>query len=152
MLGQHVTNLRIGRYHIVALTKEGAVYGWGRNDQSQLTSEDCVEIRHPKQLVKKPSTFSLAHLACGPNHSLIWFNNPQLDLDTRIPFVLDIKEDTFRLLDFILNEIWNGLDISQCNLDRPPKQETECITVTILNLIRFHFHAILVNKLELCCK
>jgi len=52
-------------------------------------------------------------------------------LDLRVPLVLDVCEDTFRLLDQLLAAAAAGLAGS----DWPPTQDKECLTVACLNLL-----------------
>ncbi len=57
--------------------------------------------------------------------------------------MLDICEETFRLIDQLLTEVWEGLDGRR---DWPPKQEQECIAVSCLNLLKLQLHAMLIHR------
>ena len=82
---------------------------------------------------------------CGPKQTFIWVapagNGPSLN--KRLPFVLDVCEETFHLIDQLLAEVWEGLDGRR---DWPPKQAQECIAVSCLNLLKLQLHAILVHR------
>ena len=82
---------------------------------------------------------------CGPKQTFIWVapagNGPSLN--KRLPFVLDVCEETFHLIDQLLTEVWEGLDGRR---DWPPKQAQECIAVSCLNLLKLQLHAILVHR------
>ncbi len=84
-------------------------------------------------------------LTCGPKQTFAWTapvgTGPSLS--ERIPFVLDVCEETFRLIDQLLTEVWEGLDGRR---DWPPKQEQECIAVSCLNLLKLQLHAMLIHR------
>ena len=67
-----------------------------------------------------------------------------LQLEEKIPFVLDTCEETFRGLDQLLNEVWDGLDGRR--EWPPPKQEQECIAVACLNILKLQLHSVLQQK------
>ena len=62
--------------------------------------------------------------------------------------MLDICEETFRLLDQLLDEVWDGgLDgQSRERPAGPPKQEEECVAVGALNLLKLQLFAILSRR------
>lgn len=72
-----------------------------------------------------------------------------LQLEEKIPFVLDTCEETFRGLDQLLNEVWDGLDGRR--EWPPPKQEQECIAVACLNILKLQLHSVLQQKSKLNC-
>jgi len=79
-------------------------------------------------------------LSCGPRMSFVWCNAQTTE--SRIPFVLDICEETFRLIDQLLSEVWDGLDGRR---ELPPKQEqvtyqktTQLLKVMVSNFITFN--------------
>ena len=98
------------------------------------------------QLNCNGSLQNFAGIMCASKQTLIWTapagTGPSLC--ERIPFVLDVCEETFRLIDQLLTEVWEGLDGRR---DWPPKQEQECIAVSCLNLLKLQLHAILVHRL-----
>lgn len=61
------------------------------------------------------------------------------------PFVIDLSEQSFRLLDQLLTMV---CEPSTTENRHPPSQETECIAVACLNLIRLQFHAIISNNVS----
>ena len=61
--------------------------------------------------------------------------------------MLDICEETFRLLDQLLDEVWDGgLDGQSRDRPGPPKQEEECVAVGALNLLKLQLFAVLSRK------
>ena len=82
------------------------------------------------------------------NHCRIFFKNNVKThfsyISDKIPFVLDTCEETFRNLDQLLNEVWDGLDGRR--EWPPPKQEQECIAVACLNILKLQLCSILQKK------
>ena len=93
---------------------------------------------------------------CGPKNSFAWTHPCQgkastgqiLNQKRRLPFVLDIREETFRLLDQLLDSVWTVGGLDGKREDKVPKQEQECIAVAVINLLQFQLHAILAHKME----
>ncbi|XP_037935505.1 probable E3 ubiquitin-protein ligase HERC2 [Teleopsis dalmanni] len=137
-----ITDVAVGVSHCLAVTNNGEVYGWGRNDHQQIcpTSISTEPILREPILVTHPSM--RAHsIACGSAQSIIWSQTSVQGIPTRVPFVIDLSEQTFRLLEQLLSIVC-GLDT---NNRLTPNEETECIAVASLNLIRLQMHALLAN-------
>ena len=60
--------------------------------------------------------------------------------------MLDICEETFRLLDRLLDEVWGGGLDGKSRERPPPKQEEECVAVGALNLLKLQLFAVLSRK------
>ena len=54
---------------------------------------------------------------------------------TRLPFILDISEETFLFLDNLLASVWTPHLDGRVRFP-PPKQDQECIAVSALNILR----------------
>jgi E3 ubiquitin-protein ligase HERC2 len=150
LLGRRITNISLGISHAVACTDTNDVYAWGLNDHGQLGEQNDPVITAPQMISPKlkQQQSPIAGLCCGPNQTFVWTAGSVTTLESKIPFVLDVCEETFRLLDQLLDEVWEG------GLDgggggggyRPPKQEEECVAVAALNLLKLQLHAILSRK------
>ena len=55
--------------HIFAVTDEGAVYGWGRNEKGRLGLGDTKDRKCPT-LLKDISGYKIVKVAVGKNHTL----------------------------------------------------------------------------------
>uniref|UniRef100_A0A6B2EBN7 HECT-type E3 ubiquitin transferase n=1 Tax=Phlebotomus kandelakii TaxID=1109342 RepID=A0A6B2EBN7_9DIPT len=86
----------------------------------------------------------LSGMACGAAYSIVWCHSSMLGLPMRIPFVVDLAEHTFRLLDQLLGIVMGAATSSE--LRYPPNQESECIAVACLNLLRLQLNAVIVNN------
>ena len=115
-----VTALAVGRTHALALTTEGRVLGWGHNDQAQLGASLPPTVTLPTALAPGHSYLGVV---AGSSHTLAWTSQEgQPSIPTHAPFVVELQEQTLRLLDQMLQEVWNGIDGKQ---DWPPSQEQE---------------------------
>lgn len=87
--------MSLGSGHALALTDQGEVYGWGKNDYKQVCDSNETYIQQPV-LLKTLEGQRIFGICCGPTQSFVWsdFNSwiPKL----RIPFVIDLSEHTFR--------------------------------------------------------
>ena len=156
LLGRRVIKAWVGRAHAIVLTEDNKILGWGSNDRGQLGT-------HLPQLLRVPTTLECTFtdelgfggLITGPSHTLFWNKNSassskDSELVRDIPFVLDICEDTFSLLDQLLSEVWDdGLNGRR---NWPPKQEQECVAIACINLLKFQLHSyLLLDKTEANC-
>lgn len=140
-----IIDVAIGVSHCLALSANGEVFGWGRNDYQQICpSSICKEplVKQPI-LATHPSVYAFG-IACGAAQSVIWSQTSIQGVPTRIPFVIDLSEHTFRLLDQLLGMV-SGQD---SNNRQTPNQEAECIAVACLNLLRLQLHALIANGLS----
>jgi len=63
---KNVKVLGVGSMHVVALTADSEVYGWGRNDQGQLGDLCGCSIPEPA-LLQCLKGRSIVEIACGPS-------------------------------------------------------------------------------------
>lgn len=125
------------------MSNKGEVFGWGRNDFQQVCpaaiSKEPI-LRDPL-LATHPSVQAYG-IACGAAQSIIWSQTSVQGVPLKIQFVIDLSEHTFRLLDQLLGIVC-GQD---SNNRQTPNQESECIAVACLNLLRLQLHALIVNS------
>ena len=131
-----VATLAVGRTHALALTTEGRLLGWGHNDQAQLGASLPPTVVQPTALAPGHSFLGVVS---GSSHSLAWTSQEgQPSIPTHAPFVVELQEQTLRLLDQLLQEVWNGIDGRQ---DWPPSQEQECLACSALHLLHLQLEA-----------
>lgn len=151
VIGKCVKKLAVGSAHVLALTEDGEVYGWGRNDNGELGKSKCPGVVEPT-LIESLKGKSIAGLACGPNQvrlrcfslinlaltsfafqTFVWASSNTVSVGLRVAFVVDVCEETFRSLSQLLAIVSDGV----CRAyDWPPPQDKECMTVACLNLLR----------------
>ncbi|XP_078045783.1 E3 ubiquitin-protein ligase HERC2 [Augochlora pura] len=136
-----VKDLCVGSLHVLALTEDQLVYGWGRNDYGQIDPALESVVAEPT-ICPTLSGKNVIGLACGPSQSFAWCTSAW-SVATRVPFVVDVSEDTFRLLDALLNKACEGLPGT-----RPPTQDRECLAVAALNLLRLQLHTMITHNIE----
>ncbi|CAB0032033.1 unnamed protein product [Trichogramma brassicae] len=138
---KRVCDLSVGSSHVLALTEDQLVYGWGRNDACQIDPSLPVIVSEPA-LCPSLSGKGLVGLVCGPTQSFAWsmfswFVAPQ------VAFIVDVCEESFKLLDCLLAKSCEGLPGA-----RPPNQDRECLVVAALNLLRLQLHAMLTHNMD----
>ncbi|XP_017066913.1 probable E3 ubiquitin-protein ligase HERC2 [Drosophila eugracilis] len=140
---KRIVNVAVGVAHCLALSSSGEVFGWGRNDSQQIcpASVSSEPLLRTPILVALP-TLPASGIACTNAQSLVWTQSSHQGVPLRAPFVIDLGEPTFRLLDQLL-----GMCSSQDNR-QTPNQESECIAVACLNLIRLQLLALIANGVE----
>jgi E3 ubiquitin-protein ligase HERC2 len=144
--GKQICQISVGSAHSLALTTGGELYGWGRNDYHQIcpvtVNRDPI-ISVP--ILTTPPSLRIAGVTCGLALSISWCNSSSLGISTKMPFVVDLSEHSFRLLDQLFCMVCGAQTDAQRHL---PNQEAECIVVACLNLLRLQLHAIIANNLS----
>ncbi|XP_017138352.1 probable E3 ubiquitin-protein ligase HERC2 [Drosophila miranda] len=140
---KRIVDVAVGVAHCLVLSSCGEVFGWGRNDSQQI----CPSSVSSEPLLRVPILVALPTLpasgvACTASQSLIWTQSSRQGVPLRCPFVIDPGEPTFRLLDQLLS-----MCSSQDNR-QTPNQESECIAVACLNLVRLQLLALIINGVE----
>ncbi|XP_015429351.1 PREDICTED: LOW QUALITY PROTEIN: E3 ubiquitin-protein ligase HERC2 [Dufourea novaeangliae] len=120
-----VKDLCVGSLHVLALTEDQLVYAVAEPTL-------CLTL----------SGKNVIGLACGPNQSFAWCTSAW-SVATRVAFVVDVCEDTFRLLDVLLSKTCEGLPGT-----RPPTQDRECLAVAALNLLRLQLHTMITHNID----
>ncbi|XP_052077229.1 E3 ubiquitin-protein ligase HERC2-like isoform X2 [Mytilus californianus] len=135
--GKKVINIAIGSMHCVAITEDGELYGWGRNEHGQLgdASSNCRSV---PTVLSGLDGKNIIGASCGPNQTFAWSSGGQCMISGRIPFVVDICKSAFEQLDELLSDVCEGMDGRS---DWPPPQDKECIAVAGLNLLNLQLHA-----------
>ncbi len=145
-MSKRISDIRFGPTHTLALTEGGEVFGWGLNDLKQLGSRADPLVASPTLLASAEGRERLL-IACSDRGSFLLSESlPPADpssLDAKIPYVLDVCQETFALLNQLLEEVWEGLDGRGARL---PRQEQEVVAVAALNLLRLHFASVLTGN------
>ncbi|CRL02239.1 CLUMA_CG015120, isoform A [Clunio marinus] len=150
-----VEKVSVGSAHCLLLMSSGELYGFGKNDFSQvcppcITKDSIIA----KPILTTPPFLKISGISCGSTQSIIWSHSSMICIPPKIPFVIDLSEQTFRLLDQLLYCVCGGLNLttattsSASETDHPPSQETECIAVASLNLMCLQFHAMICNNIS----
>ncbi|XP_011141461.1 E3 ubiquitin-protein ligase HERC2 [Harpegnathos saltator] len=137
-----IKDLSVGGTHILALTEDQFVYGWGRNDYGQIDPTLGPVVSEPS-LCPTLSSKNVIGLASGPTQSFAWCMSAWSGGANRVAFVVDICEETFQLLDTLLAKSCEGLPGI-----RPPTQDRECLAVATLNLLRLQLHTMLTHNID----
>ena len=135
--GKKIAHVAVGTMHCLALTEDGEVYSWGRNDQGQ-QGDNSTNNRQHATLMSVLDGKSIVGAACGPLQSIVWSCSGHWTVNPRVPFVADVCKWTFEQLDKLLAEVCEGLDGRS---DWPPPQEKECMAVAALNLLNLQLYA-----------
>ncbi|CAD6227584.1 GSCOCG00001264001-RA-CDS [Cotesia congregata] len=139
--GKKVKELAVGNVLVLALTEDQQVYGWGRNDYGQIDPALGFTVPEP-WLCSALTGKSVIGLVCGPTQSFVWCLSTW-SVAPRVAFVVDICEETFKLLDILLGKSCEGLPGT-----RPPTQDRECLAVATLNLLRLQLHAMISHGID----
>ncbi|XP_023713900.1 E3 ubiquitin-protein ligase HERC2 [Cryptotermes secundus] len=145
--GKHVVSLAVGSVHVLALTEEGEVYGWGRNDYAQVGETTGSSVLEPTVITSLQGKV-IVGTACGPTQSFAWSSNSKWSVNLRVAFVVDVCEETFQMLDQLLGLVCEGVT---GNLDWPPPQDKECMAVACLNLLKLQLHAMISHSVDVGC-
>ena len=143
---KRIVDVAVGVAHCLALSSSGEIFGWGRNDNQQICPASVCSVTLLQQpiLVSLP-TLPASGMACTAVQSLIWTQSTRQGVPLRAPFVIDLGETTFRLLDQLLGMC--SASAAQDNR-QTPNQESECIAVACLNLVRLQLLALIANNVE----
>lgn len=85
----------MGSGHALALTDEGEVYGWGKNECKQVCDNGEACIQQPV-LIESLQGQRVIGICCGPTQSFVWSDFNSWTANIRIPYVTDLTEHTFR--------------------------------------------------------
>jgi hypothetical protein len=91
-------SLAVGSVHVLALTEEGEVYGWGRNDYAQVGETTGSSVLEPTLITSLQGKVIIG-IACGPTQvvsdiELYWlelklhiFEGPEPNLRQKTGFI-----------------------------------------------------------------
>ena len=152
LLGKRVVQISVSKNHVIFLTSTSGLYGWGSNQSGQMAGDGSTFFPQPIRLNCEFND-PIVSLATGPNHSFVFVkksgdnktsNQPAIEEHDRLPYVLDVCEETFSILDHLLAEVWSE---SLCGeAEYPPCQEHECIAVASINILKLQLFACLNSK------
>nr|XP_022328228.1 E3 ubiquitin-protein ligase HERC2-like isoform X2 [Crassostrea virginica] len=137
LASKRVKDISIGSLHCMAVTEDGELYGWGRNEQGQLGNASISNLTEPT-LIAGMEGKNIIGVACGPNQTVAWTSGGQWMVGSRVPFIVDVCKSTFEQLDELLGEVCLDMDGQS---DWPPPQDKECLAVAGLNLLNLQFYA-----------
>lgn len=66
MVGKCIKKVAVGSGHVLALTDDGEVYGWGRNDNGQVGETSETNVSEPTLLTLLQGK-NIVDIDCGPN-------------------------------------------------------------------------------------
>ncbi|KAJ8985747.1 hypothetical protein NQ317_014400 [Molorchus minor] len=136
---KRIISLSLGTAHVLALTDNGEVYGWGKNENKQIC--DCPEmyIEQPR-LIESLKGQKVIGISCGPTQSFVWTDVNSFVPKMSVPFVIDLNENTFKIIDQLL-----GLVVANST---PSTQDRECLAVAALNLLQLQLHIVISNNMD----
>ncbi|XP_017782464.1 PREDICTED: E3 ubiquitin-protein ligase HERC2 isoform X2 [Nicrophorus vespilloides] len=145
--GKKIIKLSLGTGHVLALTEQGEVFGWGKNDYKQVCDSNENLIQRP-YLLDSLQGQKVIGVCCGPTQSFIWSDYSSWIPHSRIPFVIDLSENTFRYIEQLLEIVCENTKQSSSVINFPLSQENECIAIASLNLLLLQLHCIITNNVD----
>ncbi|KAJ8962033.1 hypothetical protein NQ314_005815 [Rhamnusium bicolor] len=133
---KYVVSVSLGTAHVLALTDEGEIYAWGKNENKQICDSSELYIQEP-MLIEALKGQRVVGIACGPTQSFAWTDVNSFTPKMSLPFVIDLSEHTFKLIDQLL-------EIVIAN-NTPWTQDKECLAISALNLLQLQVQ---LNKLN----
>lgn len=157
--GKKIVDVAVGSAHCLVLTSNGQVYGFGRNDHQQICHPSITRdpiITTP--ILTTSVNLRISGIACGATYSIIWCHSSMMGsggIPVGVPFVIDLTEQAFRLIDQLLcmvclpqtTQTISTTEARQTTATTPT-QESECIAVACLNLLRLQLHAMITNNIS----
>lgn len=107
-LGKKIISLSLGTSHTLALTEQGEIYGWGKNKLKQINDSFEPYITLPT-LVSSFKGQNILGFCCGPNQNFVWSDFSSYVPQSRVPFVIDLTDQTFRLIDNLLDVSYDDI-------------------------------------------
>ncbi|CAH0559020.1 unnamed protein product [Brassicogethes aeneus] len=133
-----IVSLSVGMTHVLALTDNGEIYGWGSNEKKQICDSSDTYVRQPKPLEALKGQKAVA-VCCGRNQSFAWSDVNSYTPKVSAPFVIDLTENTFKYIDQILEKVITA---------NPSTQDKECLAISALNLLHLQLHSIIMNNID----
>ncbi|EDV24531.1 uncharacterized protein TRIADDRAFT_56425 [Trichoplax adhaerens] len=141
LINYHIVDIAVGPSHCLALTDNCQIFTWGSDVQKYALSSDNYNME-PTCISAINKEF-IAGVACGPAQNFLWTSGGKLEIETHLPYCLEVSSGTFEKLNQLIALVHDGLDGS-CDWP-PPSQQQECIAVAALNLLRLQLHAAITN-------
>ncbi|XP_045542472.1 probable E3 ubiquitin-protein ligase HERC2 [Papilio machaon] len=126
--GVKVIDLSLGATHGIALSSDGALYLWGTHDRANMRRPV------PQLLQVFNSSFKANGASSSAAQIIAWSEENPRDLPSSMPFVIDLSDNTFILLERLLK-----IAVEQSST--ATLKENECLAISCLNLLRLQVHA-----------
>uniref|UniRef100_A0A6P7FTJ3 HECT-type E3 ubiquitin transferase n=1 Tax=Diabrotica virgifera virgifera TaxID=50390 RepID=A0A6P7FTJ3_DIAVI len=133
---KRVVSISLGTAHILALTDAGEIYGWGKNENKQLFETPDIYVQQPK-MIESLKGQRIVGISCGPSQSFCWTDVNSFVPKTSLPFVIDLSEQTFKLLDQILELVV---------VHNPSTQDKECLAISTLKLLQLQVNSTKIRR------
>ncbi|XP_030756884.1 E3 ubiquitin-protein ligase HERC2 [Sitophilus oryzae] len=133
-----IVSVSVGVSHCLALSSDGEVFGWGKNENKQIADTNETFVQQPRVLDSLKG-HRIVGICCGPIQSFAWTDLNSFTPPTNIPFVIDLSEHSFKYLDQLLDVVTQS---------PPSTQDKECIAVSTLNLLQLQLHSVINNNIE----
>lgn len=153
--GKQIVDIAVGSSHCMALSSNNELFGWGRNDFQQICHHSVCRdaIIATPILTTPPPPIRISGIACGSTYSILYCNASVIAIETRVPYVVDLSESTFKFLEQLLTMVCSSSNNSGASnpsecVRHPPSQEFECIAVGCLNLLRLQFYSLISNGIS----
>ncbi|KAH9645818.1 hypothetical protein HF086_012545 [Spodoptera exigua] len=126
--GIRVVDLSLGATHGIALTADGALYAWGTHERAQITRPvpQLLQVLNP--------SFKANGVTSGASQIIVWSEESPRDLPSSMPFVIDLSDSTFKLLERLLRIVVEQSSSATI-------KEVECMAISCLNLLRLQVQA-----------
>lgn len=147
--GKQIIDISVGSAHCLARGINNELYAWGRNDFQQICHPSVCRdpiITTPIPILSTP--IRISGMTCGSTYSVIFCNSSVIGIETRVPYVVDLSESTFKFFEQLLSMVCSNTGNNPSENSRYPlcvSQEFECIAVGCLNLLRLQFYAMISN-------
>ncbi|XP_060526978.1 E3 ubiquitin-protein ligase HERC2 [Cylas formicarius] len=128
-----IASISVGTSHCMALTADGEVFGWGKNESRQVTDSAEPYVAEPLA-IDALKGHQIVGVLCGPVQSFAWTNSNRFPPPVALPFVVDLTESTFKHIDQLLEMVTST---SATSPDR------ECLAVSTLNLLQLQLHGVI---------
>ncbi|XP_031621811.1 probable E3 ubiquitin-protein ligase HERC2 [Contarinia nasturtii] len=143
--GKQIIDIAVGSSHCMALSSNNELFGWGRNDFQQICHHSvCRDPIIATPILTTPPSVRISGIACGSTYTILYCNSSVIRIETRVPYVVDLNESTFKFLEQLLTMVCTNGGTSEATR-HPPSQEFECIAVGCLNLLRLQFYSLISN-------
>ncbi|KAK6172413.1 hypothetical protein SNE40_016067 [Patella caerulea] len=136
LAGKKIVDVSVGSMHCAAVTEDGDVFCWGKNENGQLGDTGDNNVNEPT-IMSGVEGKNIVGASCGPSQTFVWSSSGHWSVSSRIPFVVDVSKSTFEHINELLSEVCDGMDSKG---ERPP-QHKECIAVAGLNLLNLQLRA-----------
>lgn len=145
--GKQIVDIAVGSSHCMVLSSNNELFGWGRNDFQQICHHSvCRDAIIPTPILTTPPSVRISGIALGSTYSILYCNSSVIGIESRVPYVVDLSESTFKFLEQLLGMVCsNSCSGTAENIRHPPTQEFECIAVGCLNLLRLQFYSLISN-------